>query len=60
MDQAILIRESRSQHLLRSSEDAAKQLRAFKQVLPITSKNSPSSVSSPKPEDSSSKKRRES
>jgi hypothetical protein len=40
MNQATLLRESRSKHTLQNSEAAAKQLRAFKAVLPITKKNS--------------------
>ena len=44
MNQATLLRESRSKHTLKSSEAAAKQLRVFKGVLPITTKNSESSA----------------
>ena len=45
MNQATLLRESRSRHLLQSYEAAVKQLRVFREVLPITTKNSESSVS---------------
>jgi hypothetical protein len=40
MNQATLLRESRSKHLLKSYADAVKQFRAFREVLPITTKNS--------------------
>ena len=43
MDTAQKLRESRSRHLLRSSETAAKQLRVFKAVLPISVTIPPSS-----------------
>ena len=48
MNQATLLRESRSKHTLKSSEAAAKQLRAFRAVLPITTSNSEFSVPMPK------------
>jgi hypothetical protein len=60
MNQAELLRESRSKHLLQSSEAAVKQLRAFKEVLPITTRNSPSSDKSQKTTHSSLKARRSS
>jgi hypothetical protein len=44
MNQATLLRESRSRHTLKSYDAAVKQLRAFKAVLPITSRNSESSA----------------
>ena len=40
MNQMTLLRESRSKHILKNSVAAAKQLRVFKEVLPITSKKS--------------------
>jgi hypothetical protein len=40
MNQASLLRESRSKHLLQSSDAAAKQFRAFKAVLPISTRTS--------------------
>ena len=43
MNQAMLLRQSRSKHTLKSSEAAAKQLRAFRAVLPISTRNSESS-----------------
>jgi len=43
MNQMTQLRESRSKHTLKNSAAAAKQLRVFKAVLPITSKKSPSS-----------------
>jgi hypothetical protein len=47
MNQAILLRESRSKHTLRNSDTAATQLRVFKAALPITSKKSGSSATTP-------------
>jgi len=47
MNQASFLRESRSKHTLKSSEAAAKQFRAFKAVLPITSRKSESSTVTP-------------
>ena len=47
MNQMTLLRESRSKHMLQSSEAAAKQLRVFKAAQPITSKNSASSGNTP-------------
>jgi hypothetical protein len=58
MNQATLLQESRLKHLLRSSEAAAKQLRAFKAVLPISKRNLESSAPAPKSAGSSSKPRR--
>jgi hypothetical protein len=46
------LRESRSKHMLKSYDAAVKQLRAFKAVLPITSKRSGSSGPMQKKEDS--------
>jgi hypothetical protein len=43
MNQVTLLRESRSKHTLRSYDAAAKQLRVFKMVLPISEKNAKSS-----------------
>lgn len=40
MNQTDRLRESRSKHLLTSYEAAVKQLRVFREVLPITKKNS--------------------
>lgn len=40
MNQSTLLRESRSKHTLKSYDAAVKQLRAFKAVLPITTRNS--------------------
>lgn len=40
MSQANLLRESRSKHTLKSYADAVKQFRVFREVLPITKKNS--------------------
>lgn len=40
MTQAEQLRESRSRHLLQSYEAAVKQFRAFREVQPITKKNS--------------------
>lgn len=48
MTPTALLRESRSKHTLRSSEAAAKQLRVFKAVLPITSNKSESSATTRK------------
>ncbi len=47
MNQTTLLRESRSKHMLRNSDAAAKQLRVFKEALPITSKKSESSATTP-------------
>jgi hypothetical protein len=47
MNQTALLRESRSKHTLRNSDAAAKQLGVFKAVLPITSKKSESSATTP-------------
>lgn len=55
MNQATLLRESRSKHLLQSYEAAVKQFRAFKAVLPISTRNSESSTKSPTSKGSSSK-----
>jgi hypothetical protein len=54
MNQSTLLRESRSKHTLRNSDAAAKQLRVFKAVLPITSKKSVFSANTPAPPASSS------
>jgi hypothetical protein len=40
MNQMALLREYRSKHILKNSVAAAKQLRVFKAVLPITSRKS--------------------
>jgi hypothetical protein len=40
MNQATLLRESRSKHTLKSYADAVKQFRVFREVQPITKKNS--------------------
>jgi hypothetical protein len=48
MNQATLLRESRSKHLLQNSEVAVKQFRVFKAVLPITTKHSEFSAKLPK------------
>ena len=48
MNQATLLRESRSKHTLKSYDAAVKQLRAFKAVLPITTRNSEYSAPTPK------------
>ena len=57
MNQATLLRESRSKHLLQSYEAAVKQFRAFKAVLPVTTKNSESSAPTLRKPASSSSKR---
>ena len=41
------LRESRSKHALKRSVDAAKQLLVFKAAIPISKKNSVSSLKSP-------------
>jgi hypothetical protein len=40
MNQTQLLRESRLKRLLRTYEDAAKQFRVFRAVLPLATKNS--------------------
>ena len=57
MNQATLLRESRSRHTLKSYDAAVKQLRAFKAVLPITTRNSEFSALTPKGPVSTSPKR---
>ena len=42
------LRESRSKHTLKSYADAVKQLHVFREVLPITTRNSESSAPTPK------------
>jgi len=44
MNQMTLLRESRSKHTLRNYDAAAKQLRVFTTVLPISEKNAKSSI----------------
>lgn len=58
MTQAEQLRESRSRHLLQSYEAAVKQLRVFREVQPITKKNSEFSEVSRKRNPSISTKRR--
>ena len=58
MNQATLLRESRSKHTLKTYADAVKQLLAFKAVLPITTRNSESSAPTQRSTDDSSKPRR--
>ncbi|PQJ30169.1 hypothetical protein BSZ32_17955 [Rubritalea profundi] len=60
METAQKLRESRSRNLLHRSDQAVKQLRVFKEVLPITPKNSESSEPSPNKTISSSPKRQQS
>ena len=60
MNLAQRLRDSRSKHLLTSYEAAVKQFRVFKEVLPITKKNSPSSGTMPEKKTSSSQPRRQS
>jgi hypothetical protein len=57
MNQATLLRESRSKHTLKSYDAAVRQFRAFREVLPITTKNPEFSVPTPKKQDSSSRQR---
>lgn len=54
MNQAERLRESRSRHLLRSYEAAVKQFRVFREVQPITKRNSEFSEVSRKKNPSSS------
>ena len=54
MNQAERLRESRSKHLLTSYEAAVKQLRVFREVLPVTTRKSESSEVSLKRKPSSS------
>lgn len=48
MNQAAILRESRSKYTLKSYEDAMKQFRAFREVLPITTRKKESSNHTPK------------
>ena len=57
MNLAAQLRESRSKHTLKSYADAVKQFRAFREVLPITTRNSESSAPTPKKQVSSSRPR---
>lgn len=60
MNQVAKLRESRSKYTLKSYEDAVKQLRAFREVLPITSRKDESSSHTPKKPVSFSPPRRQS
>ena len=54
MNLATQLRESRSKHALKNYDDAVKQLRVFREVLPITTKNSKFSEPTQKKNNSSS------